>query len=591
VIDSPLRSEQSSETEGILFVHWGLQFTKTKPDEAIGLQKPEKSLLLKPYPAMALPLIPLIACILLFGLAVYQFIIHPTFLSPLSEIPNAHWSAPISRLWILLHRGQHKQTPLIHSAHEKLGPIIRLAPNEVSVNSVDGGIRTIYSGGWEKGDWYLNVFNNYGVMPMFSMPTHALHSRRKRMLSNIYAKGTLQASAAMTANTLTLLHDRIVPRLRAMAADKKPAEFYDLFSAAAMDFVVAYIFGLKNGTNFVREPTMGKKFFRDYKARQRYAFFPQEMPKFTKLMSKIGLRHVCVPQWVDQANADIEDWLLGMCDKAESTLRTVEREGEKGRVEDWPTVYAQLRNALLKDSAKALPDAKSEDESVAALRLQIASELLDHTLAGFDTSSITLTWLAWELSKPQNLKWQEQLHTELNTLNGSRDAKELDSLPVLHAIIQETLRLHAAIPGNQPRITPSSPSTLGANGHEVSGLPPNVRVQAQAWSLHREASVFPEPETWRPSRWLERRNGGDSTPEHMREMQRWFWAFGSGGRMCVGSNLAMLDMKAIVAGIWADFRTTIADDSGMKPNGGYEAEPVGRDGRFLLLNVEEVGGQ
>ena len=574
-----------------LFVHWGLKFTKQRPDEAIGLQKPDEPLFWKADPAMALPLIPLIACILLLSLALYQFIIYPTFLSPLSKIPNAHWSSPVSRLWILIHRGQHKETPLIHSAHEKLGPIIRLAPNEVSVNSVDGGIRTIYSGGWEKGDWYLNVFNNYGVMPMFSMPTHALHSRRKRMLSNIYAKGTLQASAAMTANTLTLLHDRIVPRLRAMAADTKPAEFYDLFSAAAMDFVAAYLFGLKNGTNFIQDPTMGKKFFRDYKARQRYAFFPQEMPKFTKFMGKIRLGHVCVPQWVDQANADIEDWLLGMCDKAESTLRAAEREGEKGRVEDWPSVYAQLRNALLKDSAKALPDAKSQDESVAALRLQIASELLDHTLAGFDTSSITLAWLAWEISKPQNLNWQEKLRAELAALNGSRDAKELDNLPVLHAVIQETLRLHAAIPGNQPRITPSSPSTLGTNGYEVSGLPPNVRVQAQAWSLHREASVFPSPDSWEPARWLNRSDGGNSTPEQLREMQRWFWAFGSGGRMCVGSNLAMLDMKAIVAGIWADFKTTVADDSGMKPNGGYEAEPLGKDGRFLLLNVEEVGGR
>ena len=411
------------------------------------------------------------------------------------------------------------------------------------------------------------------------------------MLSNIYAKGTLQASAAMTANTLTLLNDRTVPRLREMANSKRPGEFYDLFSAAAMDFVVAYIFGLKNGTDFIQEPTMGKKFFRDYKARQHYAFFPQEMPMFTKLMGKIGLRHVCVPQWVDQANADIETWLLGMCDKAESTLRTTESTGEKARVEDWPTVYAQLRNALLKETAKMSADAKSEDENVAALRLQIASELLDHTLAGFDTSSITLTWLAWQISRTQNMHWQQKLHAELAALNGSRDAKELDNLPILQAIIQETLRLHAAIPGNQPRITPSSPSTLGADSYQVSGLPPNVRVQAQAWSLHREPSVFPSPESWEPARWLNRSDGGNSTPEQLKEMQRWFWAFGSGGRMCVGSNLAMLDMKAIVAGIWADFRTTIGDDSGMIPNGGYEAEPVGRDGRFLLLNVEEIGGK
>lgn len=534
---------------------------------------------------MEVPLIPLIASLLLVGLGIYQFVVYPTFLSPLSKIPNAHWSAPISRIWILIHRGRHKETTTVHAVHEKLGPIIRLAPNEVSVNSVDGGIRTIYSGGWEKGDWYLNVFNNYGIMPMFSMPSHALHSKRKRMLSNIYAKSTLQSSAAMTTSTLHLLNDRIVPRLRDVASSKKPVEFYDLFSAAALDFVTAYIFGINNSSNYIQDPTMGNKFFRDYKARQTYMFFPQEMPNLTKFMNTIGLRSLCVPQWVNQANDDLEAWLLAMCDKAELTVQQLDTDSIKGSAENWPTVYAQLRNGLLKEASKNLQDAKSTVDNVSALRLSIASELLDHTLAGFDTSSITLTWLAWQISRPENLEWQEKLRAELATLNGRRDAKELDNLPVLHAIIMETLRLHAAIPGNQPRITPATPSMLGPKGSEVTGLPSNVRVQAQAWSLHREASVFPSPEEWLPSRWLE------SSDDQLKEMQRWFWAFGSGGRMCVGSNLAMLDMKAIIAGIYADFKTTIADDSGMKPNGGYEAEPVGNDGKYLVMNVEKIGGK
>lgn len=544
---------------------------------------------------MDLPLIPLVALCLLLGLAVYQFIVYPTFLSPLSKIPNIHWSSPISRIWILLQRGQHRETPIIHAAHERLGPIVRLAPNEISVNSVDGGIRTIYSGGWEKGDWYLNVFNNYGIMPMFSMPTHALHSRRKRMISNIYAKSTLQTSASMNATTEILLKDRMVPKLKAIAASKQPAEFYDLFSAAALDFVAAYLFGLKNGTNWIQEPTLGKKFFRDYKARQHYAFYPQEMPGFMRFVGKIGLRGLFVPKWVDQANEDIETWLLGMCDKAEQTVRQAEADGERGQPQDWPTVYAQLRSGLLKDTAKTAGDGKLVDENVSALRLDIASELLDHTLAGFDTSSITLVWLAWQISKPENLHWQQRLRTELATVDGRRDAKELDSLPILHAVIQETLRLHAAIPGNQPRITPSTPAALGANGSEVTGLPPNVRVQSQAWSLHRERSVFPEPESWLPDRWLDSsstvaKDVGGSSPEQLKEMQRWFWAFGSGGRMCVGSNLAMLDMKAIVSAIWADFETTISSDDGMTPNGGYESEPVGKDGRYLILNVEQICG-
>jgi cytochrome P450 len=269
-----------------------------------------------------------------------------------------------------------------------------------------------------------------------------------------------------------------------------------------------------------------------------------------------------------------------MCDKAEQGVRRAELEGEKGQPEDWPTVYSHLRNSLLKEAQAKSSSDLTVEQQVESNRLAVASEMLDHTLAGFDTSSIALTFLAYRLSLPENRLWQDKLYEELAPLNGSRDAKALDNLPILHAILMESLRLHAPIPGNQPRITPAS-ATLGAPGHTITDLPPNVRVQAQAWSLHRNPEVFPDPENWNPARWLE------SSEEQMREMMRWFWAFGSGGRMCVGSNLAMLDMKAIIAGIWADFKTTVVDGRGMVHNGGYVAEPVGKDGNFCLMKVEE----
>ena len=145
----------------------------------------------------------------------------------------------------------------------------------------------------------------------------------------------------------------------------------------------------------------------------------------------------------------------------------------------------------------------------------------------------------------------------------------------------ETLRIHTAIPGQQPRVTPPS-ATLGESEATLTGLPAGLRVQSQAWSLHRNPDVFPDPDSWKPERWVE------SSEVQLKEMNRWFWAFGSGGRMCVGSNLAVLEMKAIMVAVWGSFRTTIADDSGMVHNGGYLAEPIGKDGKFLILDFERI---
>lgn len=95
----------------------------------------------------------------------YNYFLYPAFLSPLAKIPNAHFSSPSSSLWILWIRFRRRENRTLLACHKRLGPIIRLGPKELSVDCVDGGIRTIYSGGYEKHDWYTNIFDNYGYLP------------------------------------------------------------------------------------------------------------------------------------------------------------------------------------------------------------------------------------------------------------------------------------------------------------------------------------------------------------------------------------------------------------------------------------------
>lgn len=90
----------------------------------------------------------------------YRFIIYPAFLSPLSAIPNAHWSVPFSPLWILHKRYAHCENGALVAAHKRYGGYVRVGPNEVSVDDVEG-VKQIYMGGFEKPEWYA-IFDNYG---------------------------------------------------------------------------------------------------------------------------------------------------------------------------------------------------------------------------------------------------------------------------------------------------------------------------------------------------------------------------------------------------------------------------------------------
>jgi hypothetical protein len=104
--------------------------------------------------------IPALGLVVLSSLIIFKFIIYPAFLSPLSKIPNAHWTSPFSPLWILWTRYRCYENRALHAAHLKHGSVIRLAPNELSINDVNA-LRTVYAGGFEKGQWY-SIFDNYG---------------------------------------------------------------------------------------------------------------------------------------------------------------------------------------------------------------------------------------------------------------------------------------------------------------------------------------------------------------------------------------------------------------------------------------------
>lgn len=99
--------------------------------------------------------------LILVVVGIYKYPIYPIFLSPLAKLPNAHPFSAVTDLWILWIRYRNREIQEVDAAHKKYGAVVRLGLRDVSVNCVDGGVRTIYGGGFDKPQWY-SVFMHYG---------------------------------------------------------------------------------------------------------------------------------------------------------------------------------------------------------------------------------------------------------------------------------------------------------------------------------------------------------------------------------------------------------------------------------------------
>lgn len=364
---------------------------------------------------------------------------------------------------------------------------------------------------------------------MFTMTGNKDHSTRKKMLSNIYSKSFLQSSPHMQLISEAILYERFLPIIQEAASSNTPMNMYEINQAVTMDFVSAYLFGLANGTNMLGDQPLRERLLSLYHSRKPFEFYYQEVPSLVNWLHTFRVR--LIPEWCDETNKVLGDWALKLCGRAEWSVDSTELDTE-------PVVFKRLQQSIAKQTPIEEKNPSLAGEKTEKQRLDIACELYDHLTAGFETSAVALTYLFWELSKGHDV--QKELHEELLTLEPKvissssgqlPSPKSIDALPLLDAVFMETLRLHASIPGMQPRVTPCSPWSLAG----YNNIPPGTRVNAQAYSLHRNPKVFPDPETWEPKRWLKDVNSSAD----LEERRRWFWAFGSGGRMCIGSNLAL----------------------------------------------------
>lgn len=202
-------------------------------------------------------------------------------------------------------------------------------------------------------------------------------------------------------------------------------------------------------------------------------------------MAKQGALRVSFP-WLQKLSSVVP---LPMFRDAEETVQRTSSYGEQSLARYKRLVAADLDNApmtLFRRLFQAGEEGLSDSE--------ILSEARAYIIAGSDTTSNTLTYLVWSVCRNNDIRGK--LAEELVALPPDFDDHMLKPLSYLNQVIDETLRLYAAAPSGLPRVVPPG-------GAELAGhwLPGGSTVTTQAYTLHRDPTVFPQPEIFDPSRW------------------------------------------------------------------------------------------
>ena len=323
-----------------------------------------------------------------------------------------------------------------------------------------------------------------------------------------------------------------MPIIQEFADRGLPLEIGEINDAVAFDFITGFIFGASNSTNLLEDAHFRKTFLTHHYTERSQGLWKQELPRIHSLMKQLGLNVTTESaKWM-------QDWFLHAFERYRSEHRR--NTDETGAV---------LLKHLSPISMEMCRQSGVQDP-----HLTVISEIHDHGVAGSETSGQMVTNAMQALSQRPHLQHRLRNELSLHFCTESQPMKpvQLGRLPLLHAIVVETLRHRDR--GPFPRQAQQPASIVGCQN-----LPAGTRISLYSHVVHHDKAVFPLPDEWNPDRWLYGRAQG--SPERSGKAGRSFLAFGAGDRSCVGRDLAMYNMKILLATVYYKYQTSLANET------------------------------
>ncbi|XP_076173237.1 putative cytochrome P450 6a20 [Ptiloglossa arizonensis] len=312
--------------------------------------------------------------------------------------------------------------------------------------------------------------------------------------------------------------DTLAKFLNDKAQSKATIDVKDIFSRYSVDIIMSVAFGItcdsfNNPNNEFRY--WGKKIF-DPKPLWNVLIF--WAPQIFDLFS------------IPYTERDVTNFFTKMFKD------TVEyRESNNIIRNDFLNLLMQLiKNGYIDTDDKTI---NSNDKKVTPNKLtmlEASAQAFVFYLAGFETSSTTVTFCLYELAKHQEI--QQKVRDEIQTMiekHGGLTYNALNDMTYLQKVISETLRKYPAVVVLN-RICTNETKLDSTNVCIPKGTPVIIPV----FGLHLDSNIYPDPEKFDPERFSE---------ENIKSRHPYaYLPFGEGPRICIGLRFGLIQVKVAI---------------------------------------------
>lgn len=451
--------------------------------------------------------------------------VYNAYFHPLSRFPGPKLAACSNVPYSISFLGG-RQPYNILELHRRYGPVVRVAPNELSFNTAQS-FRDIY--GFRPGHktFVKSIFYDggsfaaRGVHSIVSERDPVVHGEMRRLLSHAFSNTSLLEQEELVTDSV----DTFVSLMKTKVGQR--LDIADLYERMAFDIIGNLAFGETFGAldTDERHPwiaiTMG--------ALTKGALV-DSFKRFPMLASIVKLvMHKQIAALIDDTNKN-EELAIKLVNRRVS--RPVTRK-------DFLTRILEQRSRVDAD-----PDSKHHHK---VSDVELAAHVSDFVLAGSETTSTVLSTATYYLLKNPNV--YEKLSSEIRSAFKSGDVineATTRDLTYLNAVCKEAMRIYAPLPLGLPREVPEGGDTVA--GHY---LPAGTVVATNPIAASLDPENFSDPLVFNPDRWFDEYQGNDDLEASQ--------PFSLGARGCLGKSLGWMEMRQILAKLLYNFDLELAD--------------------------------